>query len=215
MLTIFIELTLFNYPSVQNFTLDYLLHQMLASNAWNLKGVCQYGVFLGMNVGQECIWLETLDSGIFILSYIFQLPHFYYWLWCKWTKYYRHCLALFTTVQNHGHQLNCLANTSYELFIGNPTPLILIKPYSFTLDIRLSITSKLLKYLQKEYLFHDVDPTIVAICVALYIIPADFTQANTIVVDAYFYLFQIPLSPDVQDEQQDVLFGCILLSLNK
>ncbi|EQC38898.1 hypothetical protein SDRG_03856, partial [Saprolegnia diclina VS20] len=79
--------------------------------------------------------------------------------------------------------------------------------------LALAFTSRCLKRYHKEHWFVEVDPTIVAVCVAVYSIPVDYLQANTVVVYLYYYLFRLPSSTDMQDHQVDVLFGCVLLTL--
>ncbi|KDO17598.1 hypothetical protein SPRG_16855 [Saprolegnia parasitica CBS 223.65] len=79
--------------------------------------------------------------------------------------------------------------------------------------LALALTSRSLKRYHKEHWFVEVDPTIVAVCVAVYAIPVDYLQANTVVVYVYYYLFRLPSSAEMQDHQVDVLFGCVLLTL--
>ncbi|KDO29692.1 hypothetical protein SPRG_05643 [Saprolegnia parasitica CBS 223.65] len=263
-----------------NFAASPRGHNVTDDLRWHRRGVCQHGTFVGATVGQQCIWLTTGDDltaddtlGVFTLTFIFQLPRFYVWLWVKfgyrclislyvvvqmWREYYRHCASLHTVVQRLGHTVPTPASTTwqYDLVMGDPTALILLDPIvslAFTLDVwlsmeymgiamvratqivdlytlflaftyfsrtvwfaylALSVTSKVLKRYEKEHHFAGVDPTVVAISVAVYVIPVDYLQANTRIVDAYYWLFRIPSPRDTQDEQVDVLFGCVLLTIS-
>ncbi|EQC38897.1 hypothetical protein SDRG_03855 [Saprolegnia diclina VS20] len=247
---------------------------------WHQRGVCQYGLFAGTTVGKQCIWLTTGDDltqddapGVFTLTFIFQLPRFYVWLWVKfgyrclislyvcfemWREYYRHCTHLCAIVQRFGHTVPTPTSLAwqYDLVMGDPTALILLDPVvsaAFTLDVwlsmeymgiamvratqiadlytlflafmyfsrtvwfaylALSVSSKVLKRFAKEHVFAGVDPTVVAICVAVYVVPVDYLQANTRIVNAYYWLFRVPASRDTQDEQVDVLLGCVLLTIS-
>ncbi|OQR90464.1 hypothetical protein ACHHYP_05482 [Achlya hypogyna] len=259
--------------NMQQVVCEFAAANHRANNSqWASVGTCQYGKFLGTRVGQQCLWfsmgndlLGTNDAGVYTLTFTFELPRYYTWLWIKfgyrcvvsfyvawqmWASYYHHCAQLHATVASLGHSFpRPDSSWSYDIVIGDPTAIILLNPIvsvALTFDVwmsmeytgiamvratqivdwptlfiaflyfsrtvwfaylALALTSRVLKLLHKEHLFTEVDATVVAISVAVYVIPVDYLQANSIIVEAYYWLFRIPSSRMHQDEQVDVLFG--------
>ncbi|OQS00599.1 hypothetical protein ACHHYP_03249 [Achlya hypogyna] len=77
----------------------------------------------------------------------------------------------------------------------------------------LSATDRILKRYAKEHLFAEVDKTLVAIGVSLAVIPLEYFQANTVVVELYFWIFGL-LPSENPDHQLEGVIGCTVLCLS-
>ncbi|OQR92652.1 hypothetical protein ACHHYP_03364 [Achlya hypogyna] len=78
----------------------------------------------------------------------------------------------------------------------------------------LCITAAWLKKRHKQRLFIDVDPTMVAMGIAVYgPIVSWFSGNVTIMAQAYHLLFSALVSPELRNEMNDVLLGCIFYTI--
>ncbi|EQC40848.1 hypothetical protein SDRG_01915 [Saprolegnia diclina VS20] len=134
---------------------------------WQSHGGCEVVMLLGVHLSQGCLWLDVGDDlnngtspptpGVFTLTYAFQRPKYFKWLWFKfvyrlgliayvvwvtYARYYAHCVALRAILVANGHRVpRPSPDWSYELLIGDPTALVLSDPIVCTLffvDIWLS-----------------------------------------------------------------------------